>query len=110
MGDFNIKLAATVRRQNMELADWHIVGVGNVRAIMEAPADLKTLTNQQRFWLSNVKLRATSIKQGIEHYKQEIRSLIETCGADCDTSRASIYLKKLDAIIEKTRMIVASAP
>lgn len=114
MNDFNYELATVVRRQNHEMSNWHIVGVGNIQTLFKARPDLsiKNVSPAESIWLANLVKRAPHITQTIEQYKKEIVDLAAAFIADpendsnTDTSRSKLYVKKLDEILNRLRLLV----
>lgn len=115
MSDFNSELATVVRRQNHEMSNWHIIGVGNIQTLFKVRPDLSTknVSQAEAIWLSNLVKRAPHIKQTIEQYKKEITDLAAAFVADpdndpeTDTGRSKVYVKKLEEILNRLRMLVA---
>lgn len=115
MSDYNSEMATVVRRQNGEMAHWHIVGVGNINTLFKMRPDISATnaTPAERIWLSKLTLKSEHIRQSIEQYKKEIRDFNAAYLADedndpnTDTSRSNVFIRKLDDILNRLRLFDA---
>lgn len=115
MNDFNSELATVIRRQNHEMSVWHIVGVGNINTLFKMRPDISAANASpaERVWLIKLTNKAEHIRQSIEQYKTEIREFCDAFKKDpendpnTETSRANVFLRKLDDILNRLRLFNA---